>query len=113
MRKAVMNNVVTLPASRWTPVLNEISPETDVPAPAPVGSDDAPLLDAYSRTVSKVVEKVAPSVVNIRAEHQKRGGTGQGSGSRFIIAPDGFILTNSHVIHGAKSLEVTLADSRS
>ena len=107
-----MKNTVNLPASRWTPVLHEISPEMDVPAPAPGTADDTPLLDAYSRTVSGVVEKVAPSVVNIRVEHENRRGTGQGSGSGFIIAPDGFILTNSHVVHGAKSLEVTLADSR-
>jgi S1-C subfamily serine protease len=106
-------NTVNLPASRWTPVLHEISAEMDVRAPSLGASDDdTPLLDAYSRTVSGVVEKVAPSVVNIRVEHENRRGTGQGSGSGFIIAPDGFILTNSHVVHGAKSLEVTLADSR-
>ena len=112
MKKAVMKNMVDLPASRWTPVLLEIAPEMDGPAPANGSGEDAPLLDAYSRTVSGVVEKVAPSVVNIRVEHENRRGTGQGSGSGFIIAPDGFILTNSHVVHGAKNLEVTLADSR-
>ena len=108
-----MKNMVNIPASRWTPVLHETSSEMDVPAPATGRGDDTPLLDAYSRAVSGVVEKVAPSVVNIRVEHENRRGTGHGSGSGFIIAPDGFILTNSHVVHGAKSLEVTLADSRS
>ena len=108
-----MKNMVNIPASRWTPVLHETSSEMDVPAPATGRGDDTPLLDAYSRAVSGVVEKVAPSVVNIRVEHENRRGTGHGSGSGFIIAQDGFILTNSHVVHGAKSLEVTLADSRS
>lgn len=73
--------------------------------------DDPSLLDSYSRTVAAVVNRVAPSVVNIRAENPgKRGGGGTGSG--FIIAPDGFIVTNSHVVHGAQRLEVTLHDTR-
>ena len=66
--------------------------------------DDA-LLDGYSRTVSAVVNRVAPSVVNIRVE-------GRGGGSGFIIAQDGFILTNSHVVHGGDKFEVTLHDAR-
>src|SRR5689334_11679176 len=79
------------------------------------GSDDA-RLDSYSRTITEVVEKVAPAVVNIRAEsasRQRGSGPMGGSGSGFLVAPDGFILTNSHVVHGAAKLEVTLADSRS
>jgi len=79
--------------------------------------DDAELLDSYSRTVTRVVGKVAPAVVNIRT-HKSGGHDGRpeqesgGSGSGFIIAPDGFILTNSHVVHGANKLEVTLADGQ-
>jgi S1-C subfamily serine protease len=76
-------------------------------------SDDA-LLDSYSRTVADVVEKVRPSVVNIRVHgvrHERRGES-SGSGSGFIIAPDGYILTNSHVVHGAGKMEVALADGR-
>jgi len=61
------------------------------------------LMDEYSRIVSGAAERAAPSVVNIRAE-------GSGSGSGFAIAPDGFILTNSHVVHGASALEVRLRD---
>jgi len=71
-------------------------------------SDDQ-LLDSYSRTISAVVNRVAPSVVNIRI---LSGARGQGGGSGFIIARDGFILTNSHVVHGARELEVTLHDAR-
>ena len=81
----------------------------------PVVDDD--LLDSYSRTVSRVVEKVRPTVVNIRVQHtgpeRARGGEAGGSGSGFIIAPDGYILTNSHVVHGAGKMEVSLADGRS
>jgi S1-C subfamily serine protease len=87
---------------------------TDAPQPLP--SDDDALLDGYSRTVTRVVEKIGPAVVNIRAygtsKGKQRGPESGGSGSGFVIAPDGFILTNSHVVHGAERLEVTLADGR-
>lgn len=79
-------------------------------------TSDHELLDSYSKTVSQVVEKVGPTVVNIRAHHLDRassnGPESGGTGSGFVIAPDGFILTNSHVVHGASGLEVTLADGR-
>ncbi len=71
--------------------------------------DDAELLDVYSQTISAVVNRVTPSVVNIRVASGERG---QGSGSGFIITRDGFILTNSHVVQGARELEVTLHDAR-
>ena len=71
-------------------------------------SDDQ-LLDSYSKTIAAVVNRVAASVVNIRVAAQD-GRVGGGSG--FIIAGDGFILTNSHVVRGARELEVTLHDGR-
>jgi S1-C subfamily serine protease len=76
--------------------------------PVDSSSDDF-LLDSYSRTISSVVAQVAPAVVNIHVETGRRG---EGNGSGFFIAPDGFILTNSHVVHGARKIEVTLADTR-
>src|SRR6266404_283688 len=79
-------------------------------------ASDHELLDSYSRTVSGVVGKVGPTVVNIRTSHINRssrnGSESGGTGSGFVIAPDGFILTNSHVVHGASRLEVRLADGR-
>jgi S1-C subfamily serine protease len=72
--------------------------------------DDGELLDGYSKTVAAVARRVSPSVVNIRVETD-RGRSGGGSG--FVIAPDGFILTNSHVVHRSKRLDVTLNDGSS
>ena len=91
--------------------------ESFVPeVPVRPASGDDELLDSYSRTVAAVVEKLGPTVVNIRVRHaagpRHQGAESGGSGSGFVIAPDGFILTNSHVVHGASELEVALADGR-
>jgi S1-C subfamily serine protease len=82
----------------------------------PLPGNDDELLDSYSQTVSTVVEKVRATVVNIRALRTRpdkpNGKDSGGSGSGFVIAPDGYILTNSHVVHGASQIEVALADGR-
>src|SRR5712664_3737425 len=95
-------------------VLGEGSPQPASPAR---GESDAALLDAYSSSVVAASERVGPAVVHVEVAQAPRSGEGEterrGSGSGFVFTPDGFILTNSHVVHGARSIQVSFADDAS
>jgi S1-C subfamily serine protease len=85
----------------------------DAAAPNPL--EDVALLDAYSRTVIGALERVQQAVAFISVERRLPGdtsgrGTRGGTGSGFLFTPDGYLLTNSHVVHGATHIRVTLAD---
>jgi S1-C subfamily serine protease len=84
-------------------------------------SSNQKLLDAYSQAVISAVEKIGPSVVNIDVQQRWRSWPRtdprlpkevRGNASGFVFTPDGFILTNSHVVHNATKIEVTLSDGR-
>jgi len=71
------------------------------------GADDAGALDAYSRAVTGVAERLVPSVVGLRVHARRRGGVG--SGSAVVISGDGLLLTSAHVVEGAHDGTATFA----
>jgi len=98
-----------------------IGPTTTGGNPRVFPEPDDDLMDAYSRAVISAAETISPSVVYIEVEQliKPRPGrsprpprSGRSSGSGFVVTPDGFVLTNSHVVNAAKSIEVTMADGQ-
>jgi S1-C subfamily serine protease len=79
-----------------------------LPLQSPRG--DEFLLDAYSRAVCAAVERVSPAVVHLSVGHKISRRQARGTGSGFVVAPDGYALTNSHVVHEANEIEVSLPD---
>jgi len=83
------------------------------PSPQAAANIDAEALDAYSTTVMNSLKAVPPAVVSIQVKSKGRRGEEQAAGgSGFIFTPDGYIFTNSHVVHGAAEITVILADGR-
>jgi S1-C subfamily serine protease len=83
---------------------------TESSPPSATPPSDGVLLDAYSQAVSTTVRQAGPAVMHIQARSEKNGRGGSGSG--FLISPDGFVMTNSHVIHGADEVRVQTPDGR-
>ncbi len=102
----------------WFGRLRDERDEQSAGQPDSVAVDEAALLDGYSRTIIGLVAKVGPAVVQVGVTKAVMGRTSmgvmprlaEGAGSGVIFAPDGYILTNSHVVDGARSITITLAD---
>jgi S1-C subfamily serine protease len=80
------------------------------PVPVPPPEPDSALLDAYSNAVVSAIARAAPSVVHVSVRFAGRRRRAEGGGSGFVLTPDGFLVTNSHVVHEASELTATLAD---
>jgi S1-C subfamily serine protease len=96
-----------------TPLAFVLDENTDATAPTapPSALEDGALLDAYSAANTDVVDRVGPAVVRIDVWHG-RSERRAGSGSGVIVAPDGLVLTNSHVVGGAARVELMTTEGR-
>jgi len=102
------------PARQFLKLVASEAHEEAVQAAPRTTPADRKLLDAYSEAVTTVVEKVGPAVVSVHVGKPVKGPGGelQGAGSGIAITPDGYVLTNSHVVDGATTLTVTFTDGQ-
>jgi S1-C subfamily serine protease len=100
---------MTLLSEGYDPV-NDDDPGTAQPGSSST-AEDMTLLDAYSRAVIGAVDKVGPAVLHLQVKGSKDGAGGAGSG--VVFTPDAYVLTNSHVVSGARKIEATFPDGRS
>ncbi len=104
-------NFLSTPPSPCGPLDSADSAYAGTSAPNNAAINDSPLLDAYSQAVIPAAETVSPAVLKIDVRKGAvRGEGAAGSGSGFLITPDGFALTNSHVVHGTDEIHVTMSD---
>ena len=97
------------PSSRPSPRLRFVANQTANPRardPRESPPTDAAALDAYSRAVVSTIDTLGPAVVSLAIEGRRRGGTGSG----FLLTPDGYLVTNSHVVDRARKVSVRLTD---
>lgn len=92
-----------------SPTNNGETPVTTAGLP----TDEANLFDAYSRAVVGVVDTVGPAVVNIRVRQARDRDKASGAGSGFVVTPDGYLLTNHHVVQNVRDLRVSFTDGSS
>jgi S1-C subfamily serine protease len=103
-----------IPGIQTTSLENGNSPALEVLAETPGSGEELAALDAYSRTVVGVVDRVGPAVVSVHVDRQRHDTTmAAGGGSGVIVTPDGYLLTNEHVVRRAARVEITLINGDS
>ena len=97
-----------------TPIYDPTDGDVEPGLPAsksPAAAEDLVLLDAYSRAVIGAVDRVGPAVLHLQVTGANERVNGAGSG--VVFAPDAYVLTNSHVVSGARKIQATFPDGRS
>src|SRR5207237_6116729 len=105
-RKASWSTQPMTHSKFWQHVITNGSEGSMPPQPPDPPPSEAEALDAFSSVVVRVAEKLRPAVVNLRGPR----GRGEGSGSGILFTPDGFLLTNHHVVRGNERVRIRLQD---
>jgi len=97
-----------MPSQFWQDFISDRVEGSGEPIEPEARPDESEALDAFSRVVIRVAEKLRPAVVNLRVGSGRRGGSGSG----ILFTPDGFLLTNHHVVGPSERVRVRLNDGR-